>query len=121
MTNQEFFTKCVTHVLNQTERSAQGGSCLYAGPNGNSCAIGVFLPRDLAKKADKGEATDIFEVLRRHSKIAEILDDVDIHLMRKCQRVHDEVHDRDEDGLWELRKYYRLIAKEFGLEMPSGV
>lgn len=44
-TPQEFFDRTATHLLKQNERSVdQEGGCMYRGPQGLRCAIGIWIP-----------------------------------------------------------------------------
>lgn len=43
MTAQEIFNRVARHLLDQGERSATDGGCLYRGPRGLSCAVGCLL------------------------------------------------------------------------------
>jgi hypothetical protein len=52
MEEQEIFDKVATHLFTQGCRSAVDpdalfGACLYRGPNGMSCAVGVLIPDEL--------------------------------------------------------------------------
>lgn len=116
MTNQEFFTKSVTHVLAQTSRSVgpPTGSCVYASPDGNACAVGCVLPLELALKAGN---SDVYNLLRGFPE-AEVLGDVDLSLLRRCQNIHDEEHLRDKGAKARLRTLFAETAEEFGLVMP---
>lgn len=126
MTNQEFFTKCVTHVLSQTEQSTNDeGWCVYAGENGGACAVGCVLPRHVAEEADEilseCDTSAVDELLKHVPAAAELLSGVDLRLMEKCQIAHDARADdsRDEFAKARLANKFKIIAKEYGLVFPQ--
>lgn len=44
MTRQEAFNKVYTHLLTQNSKSTNGGgTCMYRGENGCSCAVGCLI------------------------------------------------------------------------------
>lgn len=52
MEEQEIFDKVAPHLFTQGCRSSDNaadffGTCLYRGPNGMSCAVGVLIPDEL--------------------------------------------------------------------------
>ena len=47
-TLQEVFDVVATHLLTQNKKSQDShGQCLYKGPNGLHCAVGVLIPDEL--------------------------------------------------------------------------
>lgn len=60
-------------------------TCLYRGPNGKKCAVGMFIPNKLYSKTIEGGAFSDIEP-KRLSKISQYmpLEDMD-----ELQRVHD--------------------------------
>jgi hypothetical protein len=119
MTNQEFFSRSVTHVMNQKVRCVANKTCAYAGPDGTSCAVGCVMPRELAQQADSLADSDVYSVIRDLPEAAELFKDVDVLLLDQCQTVHDVVTKRDQAGLDSLRCQFESIAEDFGLEMPN--
>ena len=126
MNAQEFFEKTVLHCMRQAEPSklTRGNKwlCAYAGENGNACAIGVHLSRELAEAADGlGRDTDIRSVLesRLGSVIAGVFGDVEVELLEDCQQVHDSEDGRDAAALESMWRDFRDIAAEHGLTMPE--
>lgn len=67
MEAQEIFDKVATHLFTQGCRSAAYpkdtmGVCLYRGPNGTSCAVGVLIPDELyALEMESDTITDLLE------------------------------------------------------------
>ena len=59
MEAQEIFDKVATHLFTQGCRSAPNhkdtaGVCLYRGPNGTSCAVGVLIPDEIYAQEMEG-------------------------------------------------------------------
>ena len=62
MTPQEIFDKCAVHLFAQGERSgySSGGNpaedfvCLYRGPEGRKCAVGIFISDELYSRGMEG-------------------------------------------------------------------
>lgn len=55
MTPQEIFNKVATHLFTQGTRAmldpeCESGQCMYRGPNGSKCAVGVLIPDKLYRK-----------------------------------------------------------------------
>ena len=55
MTPQEIFNKVATHLFTQGKRAmldptCDSGQCVYRGPNGSKCAVGVLIPDKLYRK-----------------------------------------------------------------------
>jgi len=110
MTEQEVFTKVVTHLLNQGERAETSeGGCLYRTPSGLKCAVGCLIPDD---KYRPGMETDGAGWSLRY--ILGLLH-LQTHywLLRRLQLVHDT----QECGEW--RSQLTVIANDYGLIMPG--
>jgi hypothetical protein len=129
MTNQEFFDRAVVHVMQQTERSSRSeetrfpATCLYAGFNGNACAIGCFLPRDVATELDK-QALQIEHIMSSRKLPAEkfvvaLFDGVDKMLLGHVQRWHDTEKLRDQHAKDKLWLEAEKIAAMFSLKLPA--
>lgn len=55
MKPQEIFNKVATHLFTQGTRAmadpdCHSGQCMYRGPNGSKCAVGVLIPDELYRK-----------------------------------------------------------------------
>ena len=63
---QSIFNKVLAHLRKQgvASQNTDGGTCLYRGPNGRSCAIGCLIPDDEYKEIfEYQEATAILPLL----------------------------------------------------------
>lgn len=117
MTNQELYSTSRQHLLKQgcksfVERGTyQDGtprsSCLYRGPNGTKCAIGVFIP-DTAYSADlEGSRVCVEKVWQ-----AAGLTRYQLELAASLQTIHDEVPvNRWETRLNKLAVRYKLEVR----------
>ena len=114
MTNQEAFTKIVKHVLSQKEQCADEIGCLYAGPNGNACAIGCLFPRELASRLPSASILYLED-----DEAKQVLSGLNLNMLWQCQRVHDTNDERDSDTVERMRSQFELIAKKFNLVMPT--
>lgn len=119
MTNQEFFTKSVTHVMQQKQKCMNARTCAYAGPDGTSCAVGVCMPREMAEAADALHNSDIASVLNELPEAVELFKGVSLKLLDACQITHDTTTARTEEAKRVLRNKFLSVAEEFGLEMPN--
>lgn len=127
LTNQKAFTKIVEHCLAQEARSYDElqESCVYAGPNGGSCAVGCLLPREVAEQLDKKFPSTLWDAVLENSrfgvvrKAKTLLKGVDTDLLSQCQRVHDMINNRDEASLRELQDHFKDIANDYRLKMPK--
>lgn len=120
MTDQEMFNKVVTHLLTQKVRSetadSQAGSmCLYRGPDGAKCAVGVLIADEhytpslesrLVTSWPVSKALVASGVISAHSPRTQML-------LAACQNVHDAVN----PGEWKDR--LTELAQEHGLTMPE--
>ena len=115
-TKQTLFTAVWNGLAKQGfKRSVRDdGLCKYAGPNETGCAVGVLLPRDVAKSLDRTATTTAIEdliargIVRASKEKSNLLD--------ACQLAHDH-------GITpaEMQEELRKVAKQFGLTVPGEV
>lgn len=120
MTDQEMFNKIVTHLLTQKVRSestdADGTTtCLYRGPDGAKCAVGVLIADEhytpslesrVVTSWPVSKALVASGVISAHSPRTQML-------LAACQGVHDATHPRQwKDRLTELAEEYNLTMPE---------
>lgn len=93
MNKQEVIIETVKRVLDQGEASVDhdAGKCLYRGPNGTKCAIGVWIPDELYDADfDRGETGSA--IIEREDIVEILPDDIkalDIYLLSDMQNWHD--------------------------------
>jgi hypothetical protein len=117
MTPQEIFDTVAKHLFTQGKQSTDYVSCLYRGPEGTKCAVGILIP-DAAYDADmeRCSVAGLFDPdacqLDEFSLPAWMAEHV--NLLQRLQDVHDTKHhwDDDERMRWELS----LAAQAYGLD-----
>ncbi|RWB08803.1 MAG: hypothetical protein EOQ39_18680 [Mesorhizobium sp.] len=110
MTPQEIFDKVATHLLTQNAKSQDllGGTCLYRGSKGLTCAVGCLISDEAYAKGMEGSAfTNLMEVW---SMRLPVWFPANQQLLAALQRCHDSL---DVDH-WRSR--LAEIADDFGLE-----
>lgn len=97
--------------------------CLYRGPNGTKCAIGLIIPdeeydssfeNERANKVLERLGYDFEPLFVRYSRID--ADAVQLELHDNPARIHEFDQDRE-----QLRSYYRGVAAKWGLTVPSTI
>ena len=95
MTNAEILAKIRKYFIEENQPKGVGadGLCLYFSP----CAIGLFLPPDLAAKIDEdaGNSDSIDGVLANYPEVAEIFKGVEVKFLCSVQEAHDADYDED--------------------------
>ena len=56
LTRQDIFNIAANGLLKQGKQSASGDKCLYRGPDGLKCAIGMLIPDELYEDAFEGNS-----------------------------------------------------------------
>jgi hypothetical protein len=102
MTNREMFAKVKNHLLTQKKRSEGTGFCLYRGPNGLKCAIGILIPDSKYHPSLEGRVCRTPEVMA-----AAELEKENLELARNLQHVHDNFEPEEwSDRLNEVEKEF---------------
>jgi hypothetical protein len=108
MTNQEAFDKIWERAKDKRRSTSPVNSaCLYRGPDGLKCFVGVLIP--------DAEYSPDFEVggVDRIAQHVPTLAGLDIAMLKECQLVHDAYLPSE----WRFR--LRLVAESFGLQVPE--
>lgn len=122
MTPQEVFTKVVTHLLTQGQRSTDGQElvvqrlrtpCQYRGPRGLRCAVGCLIADDVYSQAleTHGLGTPAVKAALQRSGVG--IDRQTLNLLYDLQYVHD----RQPVFTW-VTELHR-VSKKYGLRMPT--
>ncbi len=113
-TKQSIFNRAAKHLLNQMEKSISPASsmCMYRGPRGLKCAIGVLIPDcDYDSKMERGL-----------DHLVDIADDYGLKIPKYFKRFRSFlaeiqlIHDRNEPNQW--RKALEKFAEAHNLTMP---
>ena len=112
--NQTAFDTVVAHLRLQKKRSAKPGTnvCMYRGPDGTKCAVGVLIPDD-----QFDPTKEIQHISYLHSTIP-ALQGIDLDFLCEVQRVHDSAVNWDESGFtaWDLLEQ---TAAQYDLIFPG--
>lgn len=117
---QPIFDKTVEHLANQGERSIgkwfiAGNNCLYRGPKGRKCAVGIWIPDDEYNPNFEGDSLgDLIVDLQYQPPVireAGVHREQAITLLCRMQTAHDDTSS-DVD---HLKDQLRIIACDFNL------
>lgn len=137
MTKDEYLIKLANHLMQQTERSEarvtypggqSGPICAYAGDNGNGCAIGFLLPREVGKALDEsGLASNAWSSVTRlaasddTSKAAEaaraavaIFAGLPTGMLTDAQVIHDNSRNRAPKTKARMLRELDRLASNYG-------
>lgn len=111
MTNQEAFTKIVTHLREQGKPCMDDtNKCLYHGPEGMKCAIGALIPDSEYKP--EFESMSLFDIVEISS-----LKELDPFFLEELQSIHDR-SSRAINYMGEVEKRIYDTAVAFSLTIP---
>lgn len=124
LTIQEIFDKSIGGLLEQGRPSRTDDGCVYAGPHGTACAVGILLPREVAQEWDSEGTFGINTIMnsaasRCKKKLQQLVEagiPVDwntLIFLSDLQRVHDSYNLDDFElsikyGARELAARYKL-------------
>jgi hypothetical protein len=90
-TKEKIFEHVLSNFLGKSVNK-MGGKCVYRGPNGKKCAVGMFIPDEkYDSRMDKGALTNdtsAINILRKFEYLQEYMP-LDIPGMVVFQRNHD--------------------------------
>jgi len=118
MTEQEVFNTVWNHfVVNRGPVSVDANNnCLYRGPDGARCAVGLFIPDELYRESMEQEAIkDVRKQLGDQS--AALPEGCDL-LLQRLQMAHDDAAWFPEEFHGLIEAYLLGVAEEFALEIP---
>lgn len=112
---QTVFHRVAQHLLAQGKRSENNKGCLYRGPDGLKCAIGVLIPDELYKRGLENTPADdpaVLEVLEEAGvlTLGGPYTNRLVNLLRQLQLVHDDTQPEN----WPAR--LETIAKEYDIK-----
>jgi hypothetical protein len=116
MTAQEIFDRVWTHfVVEGNPRSMdEDGDCVYRGPEGQKCAVGIFIPDTEYRSGIEGSdakallsGSDCPPSLVPMREHADLLDDLQI------------AHDGACNGNGDVDPRLRIVANEHSLTIPE--
>lgn len=117
---QEWFNKVWQHAIVEKNPPSVEGYCLYRGPKGAKCFVGVLIPDDKYKPTfDRGIGM-LSEVA---SEVFGEISSSEIRFLSDIRFVHDE-HSAEKDintYLSNVRIDLTKIAFRYALEIPDNV
>ena len=115
---QDIFDTVVKHLFTQGKPAMDDGTCMYRGPDGAKCAVGVLIADDEYRHGfEFRELPDLLSLIdgtpleRRLSK--------NLRLLRDLQAAHDTRDNRTQEGRFDLQALERdlfTIAHRHDLE-----
>jgi hypothetical protein len=94
ITNQLLFDTVVKHLLTQNQKSQEVGVedriCLYRGPGGLKCAVGVLIPDEEYHSEMEGLAANGVEMVRYFEQKG--YSPEQMNMMGSLQQIHDYCH-----------------------------
>lgn len=113
MTNQTMFNRVTKHLLRQGRRSiGVGAQCLYRGPGGLMCGIGLLIPDAKYRPEFEGSDPEAGEFCLEICDAAGIRQN-QVEFAIALQSVHDQC----EPTTW--MKDLKSIAKQYRLTFPK--
>lgn len=94
MTKREYYDLLIRSCDDGTFPSydAASGACVYRGPKGMKCAVGVLLPDEIAAVANHATVYQLDEMLKVAGKpfdFANLVEGLTINDLRNVQNAHD--------------------------------
>lgn len=111
MNNQEAFDLMVAHLIAQGKPAVSPyGHCVYRGPDGTKCAVGILIPDDVYHPDMEGD--------NPHHLIGVDFGDVDLRFLSEAQSVlHDQpAEDIKGDFMENMKTGARDLAMMWNLK-----
>ena len=90
LTRQDIFNISASGLLKQGKASKDSSSCMYRGPNGLKCAIGMLIPDELYKPRFEGYSASGFGVRKALVKAGVPNTVAFVNFLVRLQKVHDD-------------------------------
>jgi len=88
-TKQRMLEHVKREFKGKSENLVHYNTCLYRGPNGTKCAVGMFIPDKLYDSGmDDGSQNDVESLLSEHAELAKIMP-LDLLVLKEFQSIHD--------------------------------
>jgi hypothetical protein len=109
MDNQTIFNKAVVFLLGQGRKSIEREQCLYRGPEGTACGVGLFIKDEFYSPKLEGYGMGSESVT---AALLQSIGEFDGGFMLEIQTVHDEYSVEE----WPHR--FRVLAAKYDLHLP---
>lgn len=98
MNKQQIYDKAKAHLLTQNAKSQNPeGSCMYRGPNGLMCGIGLFIPDRVYTQDMEGDSVEELIQLYCDDLPKDVFKEENLPFLMLIQIIHDE-HEPHEWG-----------------------
>lgn len=99
-------------------------NCLYRGPNGLKCAIGVSIPDEIyIERMDTREDSTISSLIENFTSIRQLFEKIDTNPLQELQTIHDGYgtfpRESHEQFTRKITKDFRRYAKKYKLIVPK--
>ena len=117
MTPQEIFDTVAKHLITQGQQSQRDdGTCLYRGPGGLKCAVGVLIPDDVytpeMELDELGETGNgVRGLLDRYANVLPDYFSENVRLLSNLQNVHDSSF-----SIGSFARRLADVARDYDLE-----
>jgi hypothetical protein len=120
LTLQEIFDTVSKHLLIQKERSYDpvNGWCMYRGPRGLKCAVGILISDDLYDEAMENEPVGFLFSSRRDVIVGSGID-ADSNEACRLLRELQFMHDGEKPSMWESS--LKDLASRFDLSFNTNL
>ena len=122
MTPQEIFNKSYTLIIAQgvPSRTPDEGFCVYSGPNGTACGVGILLDPDMRERVqnlNEGDDTSIMTLATQYPNHFPDWVHYNVPLLTSIQQAHDKFHHKFVPG---FKAAMAEVAKHHNLEVPDA-
>ena len=118
MTEQEVFNAVYARLYDgKGQASNNSGHCLYETPDGNHCAVGIFL-KDCSEAVRDFKGSIEGLLINFYDKLPSVVLQHE-RLLQMLQRVHDR-HSNWDGNKFVGHEQLEAVAKRYNLEMPEG-
>lgn len=108
---QKLFDIASKHLIKQGKRSVAGGACLYRGPRGLKCAIGVLISDECYDPHLEGDPGEGFSIVNAVSETQGFsLDEAATDVLSYLQGIHDA------ENVSDWADEIKFCAKSYNLE-----
>ena len=116
MTNQELWDANWQWFIVKGRKRSVGpnGQCLYRGPRGTKCGIGIVIPDDLYRKGMEGMAIE--DNCANYPEVSVFLAGVDPTFAVLIQKAHDDARNKEDQ-----KRRLLTLAENYDLTLPEGI
>jgi hypothetical protein len=126
MTPQEIINKSYLGLMRQGQESWGSGTCLYRGPNGTACGIGLLIEDDeFARRLDNpdelGYGTEIASWINAKPELFPDWMIENVNLLVSIQHIHDTSHLKGDVFCEHITDKFRKLAHDMNLTLHEYI